>query len=230
MSHVYVIGDVHGCYYTMMALMDRVGPGAADTVVFLGDLINKGPYSKKVVDQMIEWKEKGFKVTSLVGNHELKMLNMIGNENVSELDLYWKLYSARGAYEEFFSEEYEIPKQYLSFFKGLKPYIETDNHLLVHAGVDFSLSAPFEDLKSLTTIRDWAENYAPSVVNGKTIVHGHQNCTVMQAQKAVDSGAKVIPLDTGCVYYGKKQGMGYLTAFSLSDEKLYHQINVEGFD
>lgn len=230
MSHVYVIGDVHGCYYSLMALMDRLGPGKEDEVVFLGDLINKGPYSLKVVDQVISWREQGYQMPCLIGNHELKMLNMIGNEDESEIDLYWKLYSARGAYDEFFNTHYEIPDHYMRFFKNLDPYIVNDSYLLVHAGINFSQSDPLDDLKSLTTIRDWADDYEASKVAGKTIVHGHQNCMLKDTKKAIESGAKVIPLDTGCVYYGKKKGLGYLTALRLNDKKLYAQINIEAFD
>jgi serine/threonine protein phosphatase 1 len=158
------------------------------------------------------------------------MVNMIGNADKNEIDLYWKLYSARGAYDDFFDQNYTIPKHYMLFFKKLETHMAIGQYLLVHAGIDFSLSEPLKDIKALTTIRNWAQNYTSSKVNGKTIVHGHQNCTLDETEKAVNSGAKVIPLDTGCVYYGKKKGMGYLSAIRLRDKRLFRQINIEGFE
>src|ERR1700756_3746748 len=68
----FVIGDVHGCVRSLIALLDIIGPQNADTFVFLGDYIDRGPDSCAVLDTVIELNRK-CTVIPLAGNHE-KML------------------------------------------------------------------------------------------------------------------------------------------------------------
>ena len=65
-----VIGDIHGHFDGMMALLDKLSPGAEDEVYFLGDLIDRGPKSAQVVDFV-----KNSPYQCLMGNHEQLMLN-----------------------------------------------------------------------------------------------------------------------------------------------------------
>jgi len=64
-SKIYCIGDVHGCYYELRDLLDKIGPGQGDTVYFVGDFLDKGPYGAEVVRFI---RESGFKAVK--GNHD----------------------------------------------------------------------------------------------------------------------------------------------------------------
>ncbi|WP_221028917.1 metallophosphoesterase [Actomonas aquatica] len=64
-----IIGDIHGCHAEFTALLNRVQPRSDDRVVLLGDLINRGPDSCRVLDIARE-----VQATILLGNHELRLL------------------------------------------------------------------------------------------------------------------------------------------------------------
>lgn len=68
----YVIGDVHGSYQTLMALLQLVGyRSSADKVWLVGDLVNNGPASTKIVRWAMQNEDH---VTCVLGNHDLHML------------------------------------------------------------------------------------------------------------------------------------------------------------
>ena len=70
-SRYIIIGDVHGCLAELRALLERIGPRSDDTVVFVGDLVDKGPHSPSVVRWIREFAE-AHRVVLIEGNHEEK--------------------------------------------------------------------------------------------------------------------------------------------------------------
>lgn len=69
-ARLIAIGDIHGCHAEFAELLERVGLGRSDQLILLGDLINRGPDSLKVLDLARE-----HRAISLLGNHELRLLN-----------------------------------------------------------------------------------------------------------------------------------------------------------
>ena len=73
---VLVIGDVHGCYYTLKDLVENYWDPQQDYLVQLGDLINKGLHSAKCVKYWLKLEEKyPYQVFLLRGNHEQMYIN-----------------------------------------------------------------------------------------------------------------------------------------------------------
>lgn len=68
-GRLIAIGDVHGCYLELADLLSRIAPTKDDRIVLLGDLVNRGPDSRKVIDLAREHRALG-----LLGNHELRLL------------------------------------------------------------------------------------------------------------------------------------------------------------
>ena len=66
-KNIYIIGDVHGCYKTLLALIKQLPKNAH--ICFVGDLINKGKNSSDVLDFVIE-----NNYDCVLGNHELFMI------------------------------------------------------------------------------------------------------------------------------------------------------------
>jgi hypothetical protein len=64
-----IIGDVHGCADELSELLGRVGPGAGDQVVFVGDLVARGPDSPGVLRLVRELGARAVR-----GNHEERLL------------------------------------------------------------------------------------------------------------------------------------------------------------
>lgn len=78
-----VIGDIHGCSDELEDLLEKVSPGHNDKVVLLGDLVNRGPHSHRVVEIA---RKNHF--LSLMGNHELRLLQYRQTKDPSLLKVY----------------------------------------------------------------------------------------------------------------------------------------------
>lgn len=79
-GRLIAIGDIHGCHAEFAELLERVAFSAGDRLVLLGDLINRGPDSLRVLDLARE-----LNAVSLLGNHELRLLNYRRTRNDGDL-------------------------------------------------------------------------------------------------------------------------------------------------
>src|SRR5579862_9488446 len=77
-ARTFVIGDIHGCVDEVNCLLDALAPTADDTVVCLGDYIDRGPASKGVIDRLIRLRREGPRCVFLKGNHEDMFLGFLG--------------------------------------------------------------------------------------------------------------------------------------------------------
>jgi serine/threonine protein phosphatase 1 len=75
-GRLIAIGDIHGCHLEFAELLERVAPTKDDQLVLVGDLVNRGPDSCKVIDLA-----KQQHAISLLGNHELRLLNYRKTKN-----------------------------------------------------------------------------------------------------------------------------------------------------
>ncbi|MCI5121675.1 MAG: serine/threonine protein phosphatase, partial [Candidatus Electrothrix sp. AUS4] len=71
-----VIGDIHGCLNPLRNLLNLI-ENEAGTFVFLGDYIDRGSESKEVVECVLEFKKKHRNVITLLGNHEIMLINYL---------------------------------------------------------------------------------------------------------------------------------------------------------
>jgi serine/threonine protein phosphatase 1 len=68
-GRLIAIGDIHGCAAELAELLGKLAPGRDDRLVLLGDLVNRGPDSRGVLELARE-----HRATALLGNHELRLL------------------------------------------------------------------------------------------------------------------------------------------------------------
>ena len=73
MGRTIAFGDIHGCIAALDALLSEIDPIADDTLVFLGDYIDRGPDSAEVIRRVIGLQQT-CNVVPLLGNHEAMML------------------------------------------------------------------------------------------------------------------------------------------------------------
>jgi len=69
MSKVFAVGDIHGCFEPLKEVIEQSNIDASDTVVFLGDYVDRGPQSKDVIEYLIQLKTR-FHVIYIMGNHD----------------------------------------------------------------------------------------------------------------------------------------------------------------
>ena len=79
-GRVVAIGDIHGCPAALAALIDALAPGRDDTIVLLGDYIDRGPNSRGVLDRLIALGGR-CRLVPLLGNHEEALLDALRDSN-----------------------------------------------------------------------------------------------------------------------------------------------------
>jgi len=129
----FVIGDIHGCAATLRRLVDgTLRPFPDDRIYLLGDLIDRGPDSKGVLDFIFELRERGLSVSGVRGNHE-EMFLQAGNGDY-DLSL-WNSNGGQTTLESFQADgPGDIPHRYRAFLGALPFYLLLDDFVIVHAG------------------------------------------------------------------------------------------------
>lgn len=190
MSRTVVVGDIHGCYDELLALVELVGLRESDRLICVGDLVTKGRKSREVLELFI----KDPRLSSVVGNHDRALLE------------YWKgerkkkhlKPSQRKCAKELKDER----ERYTAFFDTLPGYIDLGSHVVVHAGLRPGITLEEQSLDDLTALRTLGpdrENRTGTpwydVYDGdKTALFGHWPSATPRR------GPHAIGLDTGCVY------------------------------
>lgn len=209
METTYVVGDIHGCYDKLIALMDKINIDLdSEKLVFLGDYIDRGPDSYEVVDYLINLKKKYPDIIFLKGNHE-DMLE----KYIAETDRFTYLINGGQQTLESYSRYYKptddslIPETHFEFFESLVLYHETDHYIFVHAGLRKNVPLEKQKPEDMLWIR---KNFIQSNYDfGKQVVFGHTPLPepLLQPNK--------IGIDTGAVYGNK------LTCVRLPDLVFY---------
>jgi serine/threonine protein phosphatase 1 len=219
-SRQIAVGDIHGCAKTFRVLVrDELRLTSSDHLIVLGDLIDRGPDSKGVIDEIIALKERGVRVQVLQGNHEEMMINA---SQINESNDYWLRNGGQETLDSFGVKHVsEIPSTYLDFIRHTEFYVETAEYIFVHAGLNFNKSDPFSDYDSMKWIRKMEVD--PTKIGNRTIVHGHVPAPLPLLLKLRKFN---INLDAGCVYK-EIPGMGNLLAYDVSNKKFFSVANCE---
>jgi len=216
-ERLFAIGDIHGCFDPLKEMVEaEIKIRKSDKLILLGDYIDRGYQSKEVIDFILNLQDKGFNIVTLIGNHESMLLDALENEH------YLSNWILNGAAETLFSfginSLKELQQEYIGFFKSLLFYHSIGQFIFVHAGFNDEISEPFEDRYQMIWSR--RENYSNPVFKEKIIVHGHTPIPFARCRYLVQSGSKVINIDTGCVY-DEAGGYGHLTAVELYTMELF---------
>ena len=220
----FVIGDIHGCYHTLKKLVEKkINLKKDDQLFLLGDYINKGPYSKKTLDYIIELIKKGYKIYPLRGNHEETLINTYKNEEKAILK--WLVRKSPDLLIKG-----KLKEKYKIFIKSLRYYYKLDEFYLVHANFNYNCKKPFKDKTSMLWKRKF--DYNSKILKGKIIIHGHQPTNIDEIKKTIKKNKSIIGIDNGVNYtkahkiYDYKK-MGNLCALNLDTFELTIQKNIE---
>jgi len=212
MSRLFAISDIHGCFKPFFELVtNSIKLTKADQLFLLGDYIDRGQHSKEVIDFIIDLNKQGFNVTTLIGNHEVMLLDSYYNR---ELESIWMMNNGASTLMSFgIGDVRNIDKHYLEFLNSLEYYKVVGNVIFVHAGFNDQAINPFSDIHSM--IWESRPSYRNTLLSGKTIIHGHRPNMISNLIRQIDEKASVISIDTGCVYE-KEMGYGILTAIEVN--------------
>ncbi|MGF1636968.1 MAG: metallophosphoesterase [Cyclobacteriaceae bacterium] len=223
MNRYFAITDIHGCSKTLSALInEKLCPLPNDTLIFLGDYVNKGPDSKAVLDQLIEFEKGDWETIFLRGNHDQLLLESISPGFVGPEYFEQSLASTLKSFGV--DQAADIPTLYLDFLRRSIFYFQTEQFMFVHAGLNFDLDNPLEDTDAMLYLRSMSPK--PEKIGKRTIIHGHVPRKLAEIEKDIaQKGLPAYCLDAGCPYPHK--GMGDLVALELGHWKLYVQKNID---
>jgi serine/threonine protein phosphatase 1 len=217
----FVIGDIHGCYKTLnKMLFHKLKITKDDALYFVGDFIDRGPRSKEVIDLLLELEEQGYSINPIRGNHEEMLVQHYRGESPED----WYYNGAEATLRSFrIRYIYEMDEKYLQFFINLPYYIELDDFIICHAGMNFDIPNPFQDTESMA----WTRNDYVDMkkTGGRRLICGHSPHQLEQIKLSINDNK--IQLDGGCVYLGRHPGLGFLCAIELKSLQLYNLMNCE---
>ncbi|MEJ2691196.1 MAG: metallophosphoesterase family protein [Deltaproteobacteria bacterium] len=199
MSRTFVIGDIHGC---PRAVVDRLALINADPdqdgLVFLGDYVDRGPDTRRVIDVLLSLQQEFRRMVTLKGNHEEVLLNFLaGRDREFFLAIGGReTLRSYGCTEPFdYSCTLDIPNSHQQFLYNLLPYWQDEHGIYVHAGLQPGIHLTQQSPDWLY----WADGgkfAAQRYDFGKRVIFGHS----VVLSPLIEPGK--VGLDTGCVYGG----------------------------
>ncbi|MEM7676633.1 MAG: metallophosphoesterase [Myxococcota bacterium] len=213
------IGDIHGSRKALETLVTYAKISPSDTLVTLGDYVDRGPDSAGVVDWLLQWDIVGHLIP-LRGNHEIMFvdardapgarpgwLRVGGKATLASYGIEWSP-SSPVAFDA-------IPDEHWTFFEQrCRPYFETEGHIFVHASVDAETPMHAQSPTDLY----WQSIYgAAPHCSGKTVICGH---STQRSGDPLDLGYAVC-IDTFAY------GDGWLTCLDV-DSGRYWQASETG--
>lgn len=214
MSRTIVIGDIHGCLKALDAVLRAVNLQSDDTLVTIGDYVDRGPDSKGVIERLIGLKDQ-VNLVPLLGNHEEMMLESL--EKHAE-PYGWFLHGGSTTMESygFEGDMSVVPPSHLEFLRELKPYHETSTHFFIHANYDPRLPLAEQPPKLARWVK-LTERIPGPHQSGKKAVVGHTHDPEGQIFRL----PHLTCIDTYC--YGGR----WLTAMDLQSNAIW-QATPEG--
>ena len=202
------IGDIHGCACALETLLAALDLAAEDTVVVLGDAIDRGPDSRGVMEQLLVLRGN-CRLVTIFGNHEQMLLDAI-NRRIPLQD--WLMHGGAEMLDSYghTAALAEIPDEHLEFIKTWSDYHETKSHFFAHGNYLSNKPLdrqPWEEMRwrSLSFFLPRPHS------SGKTAVLGH---TSNNRGKIVNRGYLVC-IDTYC------HGGGWLTALEPTTGRVW---------
>lgn len=213
----YVIGDVHGCFYTLMELLAKLPSNAR--IIFTGDLCDRGNFSKEVIEFVSSNNHE-----SILGNHDYAMTQHICSA-LKGIESSWisNPYAGGSKTLQSYQNDKATIQRHKAWVESLPQYIQIEHYFITHA---FALpyykrhqdEASFKALmynrlsSGMKEDYEWEEGYEEyPIIN----IFGHDD------YDEVVRGKNYYGIDTGCVY-GRK-----LTAIELGSMRLIDQPLLE---
>jgi serine/threonine protein phosphatase 1 len=210
----YAVGDIHGRLDLLEELLDKIHadiarrPARKVLLVFVGDLIDRGPSSAQVVERLRTYRHPGVRPMFLLGNHEEVLLRILKGE--SELITKWRWFGGaeclasygvdRDRLAALTDEEAlpvvrdAVPKEHVEFLESFDDSCRFGDYLFVHAGIRPGVEIDQQKQSDLRWIRE--PFLFDETDHGFVVVHGHT------IRPEVEMRPNRIGIDTGAYRSG----------------------------
>jgi serine/threonine protein phosphatase 1 len=227
-ARAYAIGDIHGRLDLLNRLLEQVEqdiasrPPARNFIVFLGDLIDRGPDSAGVIERLRGYRPRDARTIFLSGNHEEILLRILDGDTA--ILPSWLKFGGAECAESYGIDvaalrqldeaaaiqiiKGKIPRTHRDFLESFGDTFRFGDYLFVHAGIRPGVTLEEQDRHDLRWIRDPFLTDAKE--HGFVVVHGH---TIV---KRVEERPNRIAIDTGAYH------SGILTALAIEDRERWY--------
>jgi len=206
----YAVGDIHGRLDLLDQLLAEIHaqlarrPAHKVLLVFVGDLIDRGPNSAEVIERLRTYRRDGVRTMFLLGNHEEVLLRILGGE--AELITKWRWFggaeclksygvdpsqlTGRSEQEALEIVRNAIPKEHKEFLESFVDTCRFGDYLFVHAGIRPGVEVDQQRQTDLRWIRE--PFLLDDTDHGFVVVHGHTispEVELMPNRIGIDTGA-----------------------------------------
>lgn len=224
----YVVGDVHGRLDLLDQLLERIHRDIDERlpdkalIVFLGDLLDRGPDSAGVVERLRTYRREGVRTVFLLGNHEEVLLRIAAGE--AQLIPSWLRFGGAQCLRSYGGEPLRIgllggeaaveaireviPPEHLEFLSSFADTCRFGDYLFVHAGIRPGVELDQQTQLDLRWIRE--PFLADDTDHGFVVIHGHT------IRPEIDERPNRIGIDTGAY------ASGVLTALVIDGPQRRH--------
>lgn len=232
MPEIYAIGDTHGCFLTVQKAITEIGILPEDTIVFLGDLVDRGPR----IRQLLEFVDQRPNTEALQGNHDYHWADLVLNNEKAH---NWSQGMLRFMVNTI--NQLGLDDLAITYAKKVQawPFVikePSGKYIFCHASYNWREGEKFDPIDHIwqrwyAKDDDIRDSMAPFLAiqmanyNGPIIVHGHDPIS-MGTNPYHYIGDKLIGinLDGGCCY-GKSDSC--LRVLRVSDDRIWEIPNVD---
>ncbi|MBB6452643.1 serine/threonine protein phosphatase 1 [Salirhabdus euzebyi] len=213
--NLFVIGDVHGCYYTFEKMINTYWNREEELLIQVGDLIDRGNYSPETVAFARTLQEKyPNQVIFLKGNHEYEIILHF----VDMFNKHWYRQCGEVTLNQY-KRVNRSPEKDVNWFESLPLIWENDRVYVSHAGIAKNAIDPFNEENPLGVL--W--NREPLKNINKLQIHGHTPLD----EPTFDAESNTWNIDTGAAF------SGYLTGVKINENgevKGFYNIKTDSRD
>jgi len=205
----YVIGDVHGMLDLLEDLLAKIHaemqhrPARKTLLVFVGDLIDRGPSSAEVIERLRTYRRQGIQPVFLLGNHEEVLLRIVRGDET--LIASWLQFGGLQCLESYGVDKSKlrgrstqqiveivraaVPAKHIEFLESFIDSCRFGDYLFVHAGIRPGIELEFQSQADMRWIRE--PFLFDDTNHGFVVVHGHT------ISEEVEDRPNRIGIDTG---------------------------------
>lgn len=129
--HGYVIGDIHGCSRALDVLVGQMNLSPSDIVVILGDAVDRGPDSRRVLQRLLDIGQT-CELVYILGNHEEMMLDALSGHKMDR----WLRHGGDATLDSYGADPRNIPSSHFDLLDSTVEYWEGPNEICVHANLE----------------------------------------------------------------------------------------------
>ena len=187
-GRLVAIGDIHGCLAAFEAVWAAVAPRPDDTVVLLGDYVDRGPDSRGVLERLIGL-QSVCRLIPLLGNHDQMFIDICNGR--ADLLEDWLLFGGDATLHSYNTLDTEsIPKEHIEFLQDCGLFYDTERHIFLHGSYDATLPLLEQDPNVLLWGKLRPE--PPGLhCSGKTVIVGHTARAAGKSSTSAISSASI---------------------------------------